>query len=147
MKASLIRLKAIIAAYFTWFVGAAILTGLLYVVIGALDPVLNNHFHKLVLTRDWKICIAAIFFVLPIYDRMNFQLANATSGTTSISLDIKVMKRNLFIASGVLWASIAGLAIGLLLNNEGYLLFSTALIGLLTWHTLTKLMIKYVFTL
>jgi hypothetical protein len=147
MKASLVRIKAIFSANFSYFVTATVVTAIIFGVIlwaiKAFDWSLDNT----TLNNVWLIVFISSIFLLPIYGYLSFHISRLSSGLLTTNMDTKVMKKSLFIYGGILWASLGWLIISFLLKDVSYLLYSTSAIVALSWYGIVKLLVRYGFTL
>ena len=147
MKPTLMRLKAVFAANFTSYVVSFLLTTLLIAAVYVLGQVLGFQAHRFVFTRKWASIFLVASFLIPIYAYISFNISNVASGLKEIRLDTKAMKRSLFISGGVLWSSLGWLLVGKLLGAAEYAIFLAAVISIVAWYVMNKLLMRYVFTL
>jgi hypothetical protein len=147
MRASLTRIKAILSANLDYFVIAAVVIAIAFGVGLWFIKHFGLMFHNPTFNAVWLIAFVTLIFVLPIYGYVSFHTSRLGSGLRSVELDTKVMKRSLFVYSGILWASLAWLVIGFLLNDVNYLLYTASVVIVLSWYAIVKLLVRYVFTL
>lgn len=147
MRASLTRLKAIFSANFNYFVAASVVSGIVFG-IGLWVSERFNWVQDQVVPNDvWLILFFASIFILPLYGYLSFHVSRLSSGLQTTGLDTKIMKKSIFIYSGILWASTAWLIISLLVGDVNFLLYSTSAVVVVSWYGIVKLLVRYGFTL
>jgi hypothetical protein len=147
MRATLTRIKAIFSANINYFVTASVVAGVAFSV-GLWASERFNWLEDEVISQDvWLIVFFASIFILPLYGYLTFHVSRLSSGLQTTGLDTKVMKKSIFIYSGILWASTAWLIISLILNDVNFLLYSTSAVVVMSWYGIVKLLVRYGFTL
>jgi hypothetical protein len=147
MRASLVRIKAIFSANFSYFVSASVVTTVIFGIILWALKAFNWSLDNATLNNVWMMVFIACVFLLPIYGYVSFHVSRLSSGLLTNNLDTKIMKKSLFIYSGILWASLGWLVISFLLKDVSYLLYSTSAVAALSWYGIVKLLVRYGFTL
>lgn len=147
MKATLLRLKEIFGANFSFFITSAVISMILY----GVELIVIKHNSSLDISNShnviWTTVFVSALFLLPIYNYVAFNLSRVSSGTKKLELDTRVMKRSLFIAAGIIWASLGWMIIAQINRNMQLLFFTSTVVITLGWHVILKMFIKYGYTL
>lgn len=147
MQYTLKRVKAIVSANYNSFVTSALLTALAMLVVYIIFRNIKSSVEDFDFTTTWQIAFVLLFFAIPVLDHLAFHISNLSNGLKSVQLDTKITKRNLFLLAGILWASVGALVVSVLAGSLDYLAFASAALIIISWHFISKLLLKYVFTL
>jgi hypothetical protein len=149
MRNTIARLKSIFSANLNFFISSSVITaiayGIFFVTIAHLKS--ETKIDDFSLTRSWELIFVSLIFLLPIVSYVSFHFSNLTSGVKSSVINAQTTKRNLFLATGILWASLGCSMLGLIAGSTDYVVFVAATTSLLAWYFIFKLLTKYVFTL
>jgi|GEM_PF-4362140 len=147
IKSSLLRLKSIASANLNYFVWASLVSAIGFIAIAACIELFFSNIKSFQFSPAWQVIITCSFFALPLLEYVVFHTNKRMSGLEEIKLNLRITKRNLFMAAGCGWSSLAAVALTILTGGREYLTFFATLSVLVSLHIVYKLLIKYVFTL
>ncbi len=147
MQYTLKRVKAIFSANYNSFISSALLTALIVLITYLVFNNISSPIEDFDFTNSWQLIAALLFFAVPLLEYLAFHISNISNGLTGVQLDTKITKRNLFLLAGTSWASAGSLIVCNLVGSLDYLAFASAVLLILSWHFINKLLLKYVFTL